>query len=155
MSRDQFMAGLPELQAWAAAEMAARSPDYVIGDNYLRRWWIVPRNPLRNVYLHQFTRSDDDRALHDHPWTNMSLVISGRYIEHTPEGSFLREPGDTVSRAAESLHRIELPEGEVPVTLFITGPVIRDWGFQCPNGWVHWRKFTDETGAGIGRGCGE
>lgn len=32
-------------------------------DPYLLRWYIIPLN----VYLHKFMRSDDDRALHDHP----------------------------------------------------------------------------------------
>ncbi|WP_287865143.1 hypothetical protein [Achromobacter sp.] len=47
-----------------------RPPDFVIGDAadpYLRRGWIISRNPVFNLYLHQFLRSDDDRALHDHP----------------------------------------------------------------------------------------
>ncbi len=33
---------LDELRVWARARMQ-RHPDFVIGDNYLRRWWIVPR----------------------------------------------------------------------------------------------------------------
>ena len=48
-----------------------RAPDFVIGgsDNpYLLRWFLIPRNPVFNVYLHKFMRSDDDRALHTHPW---------------------------------------------------------------------------------------
>lgn len=41
-------------------------------------------------------------------------------------------------------------------TLFITGPRIREWGFHCPKGWVHWKKFcaVDQPGQ-IGSGCGE
>lgn len=47
-----------------------RPPDVVIGGDaspYMRRWWVIPRNRRFNVYLHHFLRSDDDRALHDHP----------------------------------------------------------------------------------------
>ena len=37
-----------------------------------------------NLYLHEFSRSDDDRALHDHPWLfNLSVLLSGTYVEHT------------------------------------------------------------------------
>src|SRR6185312_200421 len=64
----------------------SRRPDIVIGgeDNpYLRRWWVIPRNRIFNIYLHHFMRSDDDRALHDHPWVNCSILISGEYDEHT------------------------------------------------------------------------
>lgn len=149
-------ASLEQIQAWARAIMDCRGPDFVIGDNYLRRWWIVPRNPFSNLYLHEFRRSDDDRALHDHPWTSTSFIIAGRYREHTPDGVFERVAGDVVSRPAEALHRVELYPGESAVTLFFTGPIVRDWGFQCPQGWVHWRDFTDSgDSARVGRGCGE
>ena len=29
-------------------------------------------------------RDDEDRALHDHPWHNVSLLLVGQYIEVTP-----------------------------------------------------------------------
>lgn len=63
-----------------------RAPDVVIGEvhrPYLLRWWVIPRNPVFNVYLHRFMRSDDDRALHDHPWSNLSILLRGSYGEHT------------------------------------------------------------------------
>lgn len=148
-----FNCDLPEMEVWARGLMASRPPDYDIGPGYLRRWWVVPRNAWCNVYLHDFGRSDDDRALHDHPWANTSFLIAGRYIEHTPDGSFMRVPGDTVNRAAEALHRIELFPGERALSLFVTGPKIREWGFACPQGWVHWTDFTDPTGRGVGKGC--
>lgn len=141
-----------------------RLPDVVIGGNdrpYLRRWWIIPRNRFFNVYLHQFLRSDDDRALHDHPWINCSLLLSGFYVEHTINAGgvhrrTVRTAGDLKIRGARAAHRIEV---SAPCwTLFITGPVMRDWGFHCPDaGWVHWRDFTNpaDGGATIGRGCGE
>lgn len=148
-----------------------RPPDFVIGgeaEPYLRRWWVIPRNRWFNIYLHHFCRSDDDRALHDHPWWNVSLLLEGSYLEHTPEGVFLRKPGALYFRRPEALHRVELlqtrrlcwyPGGEIPVwTLFVTGPRVRDWGFACPKGWVPWQVFTaarEGKKGEIGRGCGE
>lgn len=148
-----------ELVAWAEKAME-RAPDFVIGppdDPYLRRWWLIPRNEACNVYLHEIIRSDDDRALHDHPWPNTSMVIDGRYVEHLPDGSAnLREAGWVGSREAEALHRLEILPGERAVSIFMTGPKVREWGFACPKGWVHWRDFTGgENGELIGRGCGE
>lgn len=149
-------ASLADLQAWAMQIMATPA-DYEIGTEYLRRWWIVPRNPGCNVYLHEFSGSDDDRAMHDHPWDNTSYILSGRYIEHTPEGGFLREAGDIVQRRAVALHRIEVFADEPPViSLFITGPKVREWGFACPQGWVHWQDFcAPGDSSKVGRGCGE
>lgn len=147
---------LAGMRAWAQELMASRAPDYVIGEDYLRRWWVNPRNQRANVYLHEFGRSDDDRALHDHPWPNTSFLLQGRYIEHTPAGRFVRNAGDVVAREATALHRIELFPGERALSLFMTGEKVREWGFACPQGWVHWRDFTaGDNGERVGRGCGE
>lgn len=151
-------ADLPTIAEWAR-NVRQREPDFVIGpaDNpYIRRWWLVPRNEFQNVYLHEILRSDDDRALHDHPWDNRSLLIEGRYIEHTPDGVFFREPGSVIARRAEDSHRLEVSNGGYAVSLFFTGQKVREWGFWCPNGWVHWRDFTaGENGELVGRGCGD
>ena len=144
------------------AHMSKRQPDVVIGGAerpYLLRWWLIPRNPVFNIYVHKFLRSDDDRALHDHPWMNCSILLRGFYMEHTPDIAVVRRVGDIVFRRSGRMsHRIELfgePGNEEPCwTLFITGPRYREWGFHCPAGWVHWQKFTaaDDPGA-IGKGC--
>lgn len=140
-----------------------RKPDFLIGDPsdpYLRRWYLIPRNRWFNVYLHHFRHSDDERALHDHPYINASILLRGRYIEVTPKGRFLRRPGAVYCRRADALHRVELlndQDGKPrPVwTVFITGPRIREWGFACPQGWRHWKDFTNTTSSGssTGRGC--
>lgn len=139
-----------------------RKPDFIVGpptDPYLLRWWIIPRNTWANVYLHEFLRSDDDRALHDHPWHSLSIVLSGGYWEHRPNGSRTwYGPGSILWRGATYTHMIELPEKDgkpLPCrTLFLTGPTVRVWGFHCPQGWKPWFKFVnrDEPGS-IGPGC--
>lgn len=148
-------ADLADMQAWAA-DIMQREPDFIIGDNYLRRWWVIPRNHVCNIYLHEILKSDDDRALHDHPWVNSSWVLDGSYIEHLPDGTAIeRVAGDFVTREATDLHRLEIPEGGRALSLFATGPKVREWGFACPKGWVYWRDFVGEDVGQIGRGCGE
>ncbi len=151
-------ASLADMQAWAASVMSLPC-DFPIGGReapYLERWWIIPRNEQQNVYLHRILRDDDDRALHDHPWENISYVIAGRYREITPAGIPIRHPGDLIRRQATDMHRLELIDGEPCVSLFTTGPKTRDWGFDCPKGWVHWKDFTaGDNGELVGRGCGE
>lgn len=140
-----------------------RTPNWVIGgaeNPYLLRWYVIPRNRFFNIYIHYFLRSDDDRALHDHPWVNLSVLLEGCYIEHTiaAGGIHYRElrcAGDWKLRTPRSAHRIELAYGPC-WTLFITGPKVREWGFHCPDkGWRHWRIFTNPLDGGrtTGRGC--
>ena len=156
-----------------------RPPDQTIGDPdrpYLLRWYVIPRNRFLNVYLHRFLRSDDDRALHNHPWTwNFSWLLQSAYREILPEvaddpsgrtQTFLRREGSVRLRRGEAFHRIELlrsagvPRREIPVwTLFITGKRVRSWGFACPQGFKDWKDFTGfrKQGHGneVGPGCGD
>lgn len=148
----------------AESIMAKRRPDEVLGEQhsiYLERWYLIPHNRYFNVYLHAFHRSDEDRALHDHPWSNASILLWGAYKEHLPSGNVeLRLPGFVYARRATAAHRIELErfflDHYLPVvTLFITGRHVREWGFLCPQGWRHWRNFTKQISAGKSVGCGE
>lgn len=156
-----------------------RPPDKVIwrwdGEPYMIRWHIIPRNRLFNIYFHNFRQSDDDRALHDHPWWSMSYILEGEYDEilpgptfHSPdpENRFRNNVADTIavrrhaglrhlnSRSADSAHRVRLVDGKPVWTIFITKRITRKWGFYCPQGWVPREKFTDDKGNPQGEGCG-
>lgn len=173
-----------------------RPPDFVIGDAsnpYLYRWHLLPKNRWLNVYLHRFLRDDDDRALHDHPWPFVSVVLNGTYREilrddmrcrrcgndtwrddgRVPPPATCPNCGETqkivgpwrrrfsvVFRRPEHRHRVELQRDAVaghPVpcwTLMLVGPRVREWGFWCPQGFVHWKLFTRPGKPGeVGRGC--
>lgn len=126
-----------------------RMADLVIapdGSPYLYRWHIVPPSMAASVYFHIQVADDPERPLHDHPWDNMSVILSGGYDELLATQPDLRcslvsvvrrRVGDTVTRKAAWAHRLLLPDG-VPytMTLFSTGPKIRRWGFWYPEGWV-------------------
>lgn len=146
-----------------------RTPDLTLtrqdGQPYLLRWHVIPRNKRLNIYWHKFLGSDDDRALHDHPWWFVSILLKGRYWEHRADGSRnLRRSPSIAFRRADTAHRVELETWavvdpwdphdvgaryEIPATtLIITGPKIREWGFHCPQGWKHWTKFDQDNGCG-------
>jgi hypothetical protein len=156
--------------AWPLCLTFPRKPDFIIGsvgDTYVERWWVIPRNRLFNIYLHHFIRSDDDRAFHDHPWVNCSVLLRGSYVEVTPPDPATRAPGDLIPdrairrpfrpvlRGARAAHRVELIDGRPVWTLFLTGPTRRSWGFLCPNGWRHWQEFITvrDGGNSLGKGC--
>lgn len=154
------------LWTWIAS-LFLRPPDFIVGGAekpYLLRWWLIPRSRWFNVYLHKFVRDDDDRAYHDHPWPSLSIVLAGGYFDWTPgpDGSDCRRwygPGSVIFRRAVAAHRVQLMEVQNGVfrpgwTLFITGPRVREWGFLCPQGWRHWKEFTDgKDGERVGKGC--
>jgi hypothetical protein len=133
-------------------------PHFIIGETdnpYMLRWHIIPRNKFLCIYLHKFLRDDDDRALHDHPWNFVSVMLKGSYDEYTPEGVISRSAPSVAYRKADHQHRVEL-RSKACWTLVFRGSVIREWGFWCPQGFVHWKVFTAPDNPGeIGRGCGE
>ncbi len=117
------------------------------GSEYLVRRYLLPKNRILNIYLHKFLGSDDDRALHDHPWISFSVLLKGELVEHLADGSQLNLKRFALKfRTPSHLHRIELPQGTTAITLFITGPVVRVWGFACPQGWMPWQRYHKNGG---------
>lgn len=103
-----------------------REPDFYIGGKeqpYMRRWWLIPRNRFFNIYLHNILRSDDDRALHDHPWRWCSILLRGAYFEITrlAEGKdFMIDTNgefvDVLDQYSADEHTIQwVPDGTVEV----------------------------------------
>jgi len=131
-----------------------REPDEIIGERYMRRWHLRRKHGSWNLYLHKYSGSDDDRALHDHPWKSVSILLKGDLRELTSKGLKRLLWLTPKYRSAEYSHRIVL-QSDHAYTLFFTFKKEREWGFHCPKGWVHWRTFTDSTGHGIGKGCGD
>jgi hypothetical protein len=107
------------------------------------RYFLFRSRPL-SIYLHRLCRSDEDRALHDHPWTFVSLILTSGYTEHTLQGARRYRPGSLLIRPAEWRHRLEM---DAPAwTLVFRFRRRRAWGFWCPDGWKHWAHFEADGG---------
>lgn len=50
-------------------------------DPYLARWFVI-KTKWFGIYIHKFIRSDEDRALHDHPWPFIVIPLWRGYWEH-------------------------------------------------------------------------
>ncbi len=139
----------------------------VEGNVYMYRWLF--KHPWGSIRLHHIMRSDEDRALHDHPMSFRTLLLTGSYEEElsiNQEGPLILPPGGIVKLSpsgptavwhrrwlsfryvkAETAHRLILRR---PVwTLVFAGPVYRDWGFYVggikPQHWVDFRSFIRQT----------
>lgn len=136
-----------------------------IKNPYLIRWFVIPRNPWFNIYLHKFCRDDDDSALHDHPWWFVSIMLWGAYWETRWIGDDYqtkrRSALSVAFRRSTDRHRVILEKDKngnpIPCwTIVITGRKRRVWGFWCPKGFVPWTDFVDSSDEGnVGKGCGE
>lgn len=100
--------------------------------------------PLQ-VCLHRFARSDEDGALHNHPWEmSVSFILAGGYAEQRKVGVEIRTnwlfPGDFNFIAQDDFHRVDLIESDC-WTLFISGKKTQSWGFLEGETFTPWREF--------------
>lgn len=117
--------------------------DYVNDGPYLSRLVFWRIFGVR-ILLHRFHVSDQDRALHNHPWKwAFSLILAGSYTEERMinKEDFLKGKGKLPNLWTQTkrkrwfnfltdkdYHRVEELHGEV-WTLFFCGPRKQDWGF--------------------------
>lgn len=107
----------------------------------LYRYYLLDTRWL-GIYLHQLMTSDDDRAMHDHPWSFVSWLIGGGYTEHTPLGVRHHRRFAVLLRPASWIHRLEL---EQPTwTLVVRFRTVRLWGFFTEGGWMDYRSYGRE-----------
>lgn len=121
---------------------------------YMRRW--ILWSPFGTARVHNILRSDDGRDFHDHPFSFVSIILRGGYIEHRPGcvcGTWAEPfaaitpcrhygPGSIVRRRAEDLHRLELLSGSAWTLVFSTR-YFRAWGFKLGDGtWVPHAKYN-------------
>ncbi len=127
------------------------------GDVYLKRWFVI-RNSYFALFIHKFVRSDEDRALHDHPWNFLVVPIWQGYIEHSvtkcrlcgvrhgigPLWEQQKRIFPFISaryRSAEYRHRVELIDKRPSWSLFLRFRKRRVWGFWPEGGFVDNHKW--------------
>ncbi len=140
---------------------------------YLSRWTLVEAladGPLLDgqteplprwrICLHHFHRSDEDRALHTHPWRwGVALQLAGGYREErrADDRVVVRDcpPGTVVTLGASTAHRVDLLDEERGAwSLIVTGPLVvsgdsvGSWGFVDRETWAFtpWREFIRAKG---------
>ncbi|WP_425327643.1 hypothetical protein [Pseudomonas nitroreducens] len=167
---------IPAVAGWII-QRAGRTPYQHImsadgSETYMGRWWLFnpyDRNTHKakhwwcpwSVRVHHIMRADQDRDLHDHPWSARTVILDGWYIEQrladdhllamvdAPPGAQVtefirRNAGDTAALRHGEYHRIDqVAEGGV-WTLFITSPWQGEWGFLVAGKKVHWRTYTGD-----------
>lgn len=126
----------------ASVEVARRR--FIGGtENPLVVCYIVFRSPRGSLFIHKLCRSDYERALHDHPWPFVSLVLKGGYCEVLEDDSLnTRKRWSVAYRPALFRHRVIAPK---PCwTLVLVGPRQRKWGFWVDGAFCWWRRHNPE-----------
>ncbi len=116
---------------------------------YMRRWYLLVFPKLFSIRVHHIMQPDLDRWPHDHPWSFISIIIRGGYIEEWCRRDEFNLFGDKWGtrrcsrrrflnlKRKTDLHKItEFIRPGGAWTLIITGPEGREWGFMTNEGWV-------------------
>ncbi len=114
-------------------------------EKYLNRGYIF-RSKYFGLFLHQFWASDPDHP-HDHPWANLTFVLSGGYHEFNVDGtSKWRGRGHLKFRQAQLFHRIAIGphSGGSNWTLFAHLKRTRKWSFLTNEGWLDAKAYGDK-----------
>lgn len=143
-------------------------PDTNVAGCFVARWWqpliwLLQRLDIA-ARIHCIHTPDLDRHLHDHPWSFISVVLRGYYVEQRPitikpcfddeVNPFLgyredveltrpgaRRQGSIAYRRSTDRHCISYVPMDGVWTLFITFRKVQWWGFYTPKGKVYWEDY--------------
>lgn len=132
-------------------------------DTYLMRWYVI-RTKWFGLFIHKFLRSDEDRALHDHPWNFIVIPIWRGYIEYSERISsfYDLELGHRLTsrtpikrrvypiissryRNRNFRHRVELINNKPAWSIFIRFEGKRVWGFWLNNKFISSAKWCKDN----------
>jgi len=89
------------------------------------------------IYKHIIVKPDEDKHDHDHPWDFLSIVLEGSYADMVNGWwNEHRKPLSIKFNKAEYHHKLMAVQGPKNrcVTLVITGPRRREWGYVTNKG---------------------
>lgn len=117
------------------------------GELHFKRWYLL-KTPWFQVFIHYFERPDFDDHLHDHPWSFVSVVLWGGYIEMLRKGHLeysvvTRNPGSIAYRKATWFHQVISLFGPTYTLVFAT-PRFRIWGYDKDGRWVDNETYRKE-----------
>lgn len=116
-------------------------------EGYMERYWLLPPSWLPfDIRIHKILRSDNDRHMHDHPWSSISWILRGEYEEEMPRVQWqdpildpyltfkrIMSAGCIAIRKATDRHKLTLRNGPV-YSMFIMFKYQQKWGFYAPGG---------------------
>lgn len=131
-----------------------REEIYRNGVRYITRY-ILARNRLFRIYVHQIHTPDPDPHPHCHPWEGVAIILRGGYIEQLGETIITATEGTIVTRRhfapainrlrTDVYHRIRAVEvGTWTVTF--AGPRRGDWAFLVNGRRIDAATYLDANG---------
>lgn len=116
---------------------------HIEGDPYLERWILWAGGTIR---IHKFYRGDQDRALHDHPWSFITFPFQGYHEDYWDGLNVVRRyvaPFRFHFRTAEHRHIVYKTTPGPTYTLFMNWFKRNEWGFwPDPLTFIHHKEWN-------------
>lgn len=125
------------------------------GRVYLDRWGFEWK-PLGGIFVHRMHAPDPGKDVHDHPWTFVSVILKGGYIERFSSVREIdssryrpRRPGSFKRVRLDEAHTITRLIGATSWSLVVHGPNVRKWGFYVSHPasnrwtWIESSRYKD------------
>lgn len=117
------------------------------GKLYLTRLTLLT-TPLFGIKLHKIHLPDSDRGLHTHPWSFISFILRGGYVElesKMPQTGSLKIKNINWFSYKNTItaHKIIRVKPKT-LTLVLTGPKIKSWGYWNRKHFIDWQDYHAE-----------
>lgn len=107
----------------------------------MRRFRIID-TPWFGIYIHTILRPDSAYGFHDHPWSFISIVLSGEFREGLAYEVKTHRKFSVYRRIAEEMHTILKVTRPVTTMIFV-GPRRREWGIYDPHQGGKWMETSE------------
>lgn len=116
------------------------------GELHFQRWALL-RTPWFHIYLHCILKADQDKHCHDHPWSFISLILWGSYVEQRNGQLRTRKIGSIAYLPARGTYHKIYQVLKPTWTLVATNARNFPWGYDTEEGWIGhetYRKLKHE-----------
>ena len=101
----------------------------VNGSPYLERYFVTELTDGTQIWLHRFFTNDSERHLHTHPWSAVSIILDGWYMEETKQGGQYYKQGDVNIITPDKLHRVVEVHPDTWTMMIVDAPRHDTWAF--------------------------
>ncbi len=123
------------------------------GDEIFTRFYLF-RSRWMNIYLHFLECPERIAVYHDHPFNFAGTVLSGGYLEETPDGRVRRRrPSELFYHRAEFAHTVWAPGGP-SWSIVVTQRHRRIWNQFGPDELLPEVEFIRADGRCLCKSCG-
>jgi len=114
------------------------------GKVHFKRWRLLT-TPWFDINLHGIYKEDEDKHLHNHPWSILTIILIGCYTEELEDDKeSFRWPLSIAYRSREKFHKIKMLHSNYVYSLAITSKRRTEWGYNVNGIFVDHKTYREQ-----------